>query len=119
MFDNLKNIGQMMKMASEAKAKAAEMQAELEKKIVEGEAGAGAVRVTMNGRGRVLRVDLDTNLLAGMTAGGDDKTMVEELIAAAVNDAGAKVQTLMQEEMSKLTGGMDLGGLQDMLGQNP
>lgn len=113
MFDNLKNIGQLMKVAGQAKQKAAELQAELEKKIIEGEAGAGAVRVTMNGRGRVLRVELDQPLLAGLA--GDDKTMVEELIAAAVNAANEKVQQAVAEEMSKLTGGMDLGGLQNML----
>lgn len=115
MFDNLKNISQLMKLAGEAKTKAAQMQAELEKKIVEGEAGAGAVRITMNGRGRVLRVDLDQNLLVGIA--GDDKTMVEELIAAAINAANDKVQQVIAEEMKKLTGGMDLGALQNMIGQ--
>jgi DNA-binding YbaB/EbfC family protein len=115
MFDNLKNIGQLMKMAGEAKTKAAEMQAELEKRIVEGEAGAGAVRVTMNGRARVLRIELDQHMLAGLA--GDDKTMIEELIAAAVNDANDKVQQIVAEEMKKITGGMDLGGLQNMFGQ--
>ncbi len=116
MFDGLKNLGNLMKMAGQAKEKAAELQAELEKKQVTGEAGGGAVRVTMNGKGVCLHVGFDANLLPGLA--GDDKTMVEELAAAAVNQANEKVRALAMEETRKMMGGMDLPpGLEDMMNQ--
>ena len=114
MFDNFKNLAGLMKQAGAMKQKAAEMQAALEAKIVEGESGGGAVRVMMNGKARVLRVELDQPLLLGIA--GDDKAVVEELIAAAVNVATEKVQQLIADEMRRMTGGMDIPGLQEMLG---
>ena len=79
-----------------------------------GEAGAGAVRVTCNGKGVCLRVEFDANLLLGLA--GDDKAMVEELTAAAINQANEKVKQLALEETRKLMGGMDLPpGIEQML----
>ncbi len=115
MFEQFKNIGNMMKMAGEAKAKAAEMQAELERRTVTGESGGGAVRVTLNGKGRCLRLETDPALFTGLVA--DDKGMAEELIAAAFNDGMEKVQQVVAEELKKVTGGMDLPGLEGMTGQ--
>jgi len=115
MFDNLKGLSSLLKNSGQLREKAEQFKAELENRTVEGEAGGGAVRVTLNGRGRVLRVDLDPNLLAGIA--GDDKTMVEELIAAAVNHGMDKVQDLIAEQMREMTGGMDLPGLSGLLGQ--
>lgn len=116
MFDGLKNLGNLMKMAGQAKEKAAELQAELEKKQVIGESGGGAVRVTMNGKGVCRQVEFDSNLLLGLA--GDDKTMVEELTAAAINQANEKVRALALEETRKLMGGMDLPpGLEDVIKQ--
>ena len=106
MFDNLKNIGSVIKQAGEMKERMAEIQAELKSKTVEGEAGGGAVRVVMNGQGRVVSVSLDDNLIAGIV--GDDKDMVEDLIAAAVNNGMDRVQELLSSEVGRLTGGMDL-----------
>jgi DNA-binding YbaB/EbfC family protein len=114
MFDNLKNLGSIMKQAGEFQERAEQMKEELERKSVEGESGGGAVRVTLNGKGRCLRIELDEPLLAGLV--GDDKAMVEDLIAAAYNAAMDKVQELVADEMKKAAGGIDIPGLQNMLG---
>ncbi len=113
MFDNFKNLGNVMKMMGQAKQQAAAMQAELEKASVTGEAGAGAVCVTLNGLGKARRVDVDPALFAGLV--GDDKTMAEELIAAAFNDAADKVEQIRIEKMRELTGGMDLPGMDPLI----
>ena len=116
MFDKIKQMGELMKMAGQAKERMAELQAELEKKQVEGESGGGAVRVVLNGKGRVLKLELDKLLLLGIA--GDDKEMVEDLIVAAVNQGMERVQELMGEQMRELTGGIDLPGLEGMIGGN-
>lgn len=118
MFDNIRNLGSIMKMAGQAREKAQELQAELEQVRVVGESGAGAVRVTCNGKGRAQRVDLDPNLLTGLTGGNeDDKIMVEELIAAAMNDAMDKVQAVVMDKTRAMTGDMNIPGLEGLLGE--
>ena len=114
MFDNMKNLGSIMKQAGQFREKAEELKNELERKTVTGEAGGGAVRVTMNGRGKVVRMEIDQNMLAGLA--GDDKEMVEELMTLAINDAVDKVQELIAAEVRSLTGGMDIPGLNEMFG---
>jgi hypothetical protein len=120
MFDQIKNLGALMKNAGQIREKAEQLKTELERRTVEGESGGGAVRVIMNGRMRVLRIDLDQPMMAAFVSGGDDsggdKTMVEELIAAAVNNATDKVQQLLAEQMQELTGGMNLPGMENLLG---
>ena len=69
---------------------------------VEGQAGAGMVKVTMTGRHDVKRVSIDSSLM------GDDKDMLEDLIAAAVNDAVRRLETVTQEKMGGLTSGFGL-----------
>ena len=69
---------------------------------VEGEAGAGLVKVVMTGRHDVKRVTIDQSLL------GEDKDMLEDLVAAAVNDAVRKVEAASQEKMAGLTAGLPL-----------
>lgn len=114
MFDNIRNMGNIMKLAGQAREKAEQMQAELERETVTGEAGAGAVRVTLNGKGRAQRIDLDPAMLSDLA--GDDKEMAEDLIAAAFNAAMEKVQNLVMEKTRELTGGMDLPGMENLLG---
>jgi hypothetical protein len=95
-------IGNLMKQAQlmqENLKKAQEKIAEME---VEGVSGAGLVKVTMNGKHDVRRVSIDASLMT------DDKEMLEDLIAAAVNDAVRKVETVTQEKMSSVTAGMPL-----------
>ena len=114
MFEQFKNLSSLMKNAGQIREKAEQIKAELERKTVEGESGGGAVRVIMNGKMRVLRIDLDQPMMAGL--GGDDKVMVEELITAAVNNAVDKVQDMIAEQMRELTGGMNLPGMENLLG---
>ena len=117
MFGNMKNLGSLMAQAGQFREKAEEMKRELEHKTVEGEAGGGAVRVVMNGRAQVRRVEMDRNLILGLAGeSAEDKEIVEELTAAAFNDGLNKVQELVSEEMQKLTGGLDIPGLSGMLG---
>jgi recombination protein RecR len=78
------------------------LQDELASIEVEGQSGAGMVKVTMTCRHDVKRVNIDPSLLA------DDKDMLEDLVAAAVNDAARKVEAAVQEKMSALTGGLGL-----------
>ena len=69
---------------------------------IEGQAGAGLVKVTMTGRHDIKRVSIDESLMS------DDKEMLEDLVAAAVNDAVRKVESTTQEKMSGVTSGLPL-----------
>jgi len=121
MFDQLKNLKELASMlgnTSELREKAEQMRSELANKTVSADAGAGAVRATVNGRMEVVRIELDQPMLQTLAGAGDemDRQMVEELIAAAVNEALQRAQQLVQEELSKLTGGMNLPGMDQLLG---
>jgi DNA-binding YbaB/EbfC family protein len=95
-------IGNLMKQAQQMQANMQRAQEELANIEVEGEAGGGLVKVVMNGRHDVRRVNIDDSLF------GDDKDMLEDLLAAAVNDAVRKVEAANQEKMSTITGGLNL-----------
>jgi DNA-binding YbaB/EbfC family protein len=99
----MKNIGQMMKQAQEMQAKMAEMQQRLSELEVEGQAGAGLVRATLNGKGELRRIRIDPSLLAA-----DEAEVLEDLIIAAFADAKGKVEAQVQEETSRLMGGLKL-----------
>lgn len=92
----------IMKQAQQMQDNMRKLQDELAGMEVEGQAGAGMVKVSMTGRHDVKRVRIDPSLLA------DDKEMLEDLIAAAINDAVRRVETAVQEKMSALTGGLGL-----------
>lgn len=95
-------LGNLMKQAQEMQANMEKAQAELANMEIEGESGAGMVKVVMTGRHDVKRVTIDPSLLE------DDKEMLEDLIAAAVNDAVRKVEATNKEKMSGFTDGMNL-----------
>ena len=120
MFDNIKNLTQLLGQAGEIKAKAAEMQEELAKKIVEAEAGAGAVRVVANGKLEIVEVKLDRVMLTALVGDEDDQDeslrMIEDLIHTATNAALKKARDVIQQETAKLTGGLNLPGLDGLLG---
>ncbi len=99
----MKNIGNMLKQAQQMQAKMAEMQERLASLEVEGGAGAGLVAVTITGKGDVKRVKIDKSLVDP-----EEVEVLEDLVVAAIADAKAKTDTMMQEEMAKLTGGMPL-----------
>lgn len=95
-------MGNLMKQAQKMQEQLQKAQAELAEKEVTGESGAGLVKVTMNGRHDVKRVELDDSIME------EDKEMLEDLLAAAVNDAVRKIEARNQDEMGKLTSGMGL-----------
>ncbi len=95
-------FGDLMKQAQQMQDKMQKLQAEIANAEVVGEAGAGLVKVTMTGRHDVRRVELDPDLL------GEDKEILEDLLAAAVNDAVRRVEQNQQEKMKDLTAGIPL-----------
>jgi DNA-binding YbaB/EbfC family protein len=97
------NIGNMMKQAQQLQANMQRAQAEIASMEVTGEAGGGMAKVVMTGKHEVRRVTLDPSLISG-----DDKEMLEDLVAAAINDAVQKVEKASQAKMSALMGGMSL-----------
>ncbi len=97
-------LGNLMKQAQKMQAEMQKAQEELANMEVTGESGGGMVKVVMTGRHDVKRVTIDEALL------GDDKEMLEDLIAAAVNDAVRQVEKSSQEKMSGMAAGLNLPG---------
>ena len=95
-------MGNMMKQAQKMQEDLQKAQAEMAQLEVTGESGGGMVKVTMNGKHEVRRVELDDALL------GDDKEMLEDLVAAACNDAVHKVEAMTKERMGDVTSGINL-----------
>ncbi len=104
------NIGQLMKQAQQFQSKIAKLQEELGNEIVEASAGGGMVTVAVNGRQEVLSVNIDPEVI-----NPDDTEMLQDLIIAAINDALSRAKTMMNEEMGKLTKGMNIPGLSGLL----
>jgi len=97
------NVGNLMKQAQMLQANMQRAQAEIGNLEVTGEAGGGMAKVVMTGKHQVRRVSLDASIVST-----DDKEMLEDLIAAAINDAVQKVERTTQEKMSSLMGGLNL-----------
>jgi DNA-binding YbaB/EbfC family protein len=95
-------LGGLMKQAQQMQENMKKVQDQLAVLEVEGQAGAGMVKVVMTCRHDVKRVTIDQSLL------GEDKDMLEDLVAAAVNDAVRRVEATVQEKMSAITAGMPL-----------
>tara|TARA_Y100000590_G_C15531462_1_gene943337 strand:+ start:491 stop:805 length:315 start_codon:yes stop_codon:yes gene_type:complete len=92
----------LISQAKQMKAKMESAQAELKKIEIEGASGANAVKIIMDGDGNVKKILLDDNLLK------ESKEIIEDLIVAAHNDAKSKLKKKMSEELSKVTGGINL-----------
>ncbi|MGA7801713.1 MAG: YbaB/EbfC family nucleoid-associated protein [Gammaproteobacteria bacterium] len=95
-------LGNIMKQAQQMQENLQKAQEELATLEVTGESGGGMVKVVMTGKHEVRRIAVDDSLL------GDDKDMLEDMVAAAVNDAVHKVEALTQERFSSLTSGLGL-----------
>jgi DNA-binding YbaB/EbfC family protein len=95
-------IGNLMKQAQEMQANMKKAQEEMASMEVVGESGAGVVKITMTCQHRVQSVEIDASMI------GDDKEMLEDLIAAAFNDALRKVETTVQEKFSGMASGLSL-----------
>lgn len=96
-------MGKLMKQAQEMQANMQKMQEELASMEITGEAGGGMVKATMTGRHEIRRISIDDSLM------GDDREMLEDLVAAAVNDAVRRLEETMQEKYSGLTSGLPAG----------
>lgn len=95
-------LGGLMKQAQQMQEKMQKMQEEIAQLEVTGESGAGLVKITINGAHNCRRIDIDPSLME------DDKEMLEDLIAAAFNDAVRRAEELQKEKMASVTAGMPL-----------
>ena len=99
-------LGNMMKQFQQMQTKMAEMQAELENTEIEASAGGGMVKVVVNGKG-----DIQTLIIDPEVVDPDDVEMLQDLIVAALNQAREKATEMQQQQMSGLTGGLNIPGL--------
>ena len=97
------NLGQMLKQAQEFQGKMAEIQEKMAALEVTGESGGGMVQVTLNGKGEARRLKIDPALVSA-----EETAVMEDLILAAFNDAKGKIERMMRDKMSDLTGGLPL-----------
>jgi len=102
----MKNMKNMMKQAQQLQAKMAKMQEEMAGKTIEASAGGGMVKVVANGKQEVTSIHIEKEVVDP-----EDVEMLQDLILAAVNEALVQSQKMVSEEMSKLTGGMNIPGL--------
>jgi nucleoid-associated protein EbfC len=99
-------LGDMMKQIQKMQAKMEEVQAQLEKATVEGSSGGGMVKVVANGKNEIISIVIDPEVVDK-----NDVEMLQDLILAAVNQTRQKVQEMQSEQMSGLTGGLKIPGL--------
>ncbi len=99
----MKDIAGMLQKAQALQAKMTEMQAELKTREVVGSSGQGKVKVTMNGAQEVIKLSIDPEVI-----NPGEADLLEDLVLAAFNDARAKVTSLVEQEMSKVSGGLGL-----------
>ncbi|MEP0356254.1 MAG: YbaB/EbfC family nucleoid-associated protein [Paraglaciecola sp.] len=95
-------MGNMMKQAQQMQERMQKSQEELANTEVTGESGAGLVKITMTCNHAVRRVEIDSSLME------DDKEMIEDLVAAAINDSNRRIQETTKEKMAGVTGGMQM-----------
>lgn len=100
------DMSALMQQAQQLQGRMQQMQEELAKKQVTSTVGGGMVSVTVNGRHQLLNITIDRQAV-----NPDDVPMLQDLVAAAVNDAMGKAQEMMQQEMRKVTGGFNIPGL--------
>ena len=98
--------GNMAKMAQQMQAEMARVQAEIAELSLEGTSGGGAVTAVVNGKGEVVSITLDKDVVDS-----DDLEMLQDLITAAVNDGVHRVQQVAAEKMNRVTGGLRIPGL--------
>jgi len=101
-----KGLGNILKQAQQMHSKIAQLQEEMAAKTVEASSGGGMVNVAMNGKQEVLSIRIDPEVV-----NKEDIEMLQDLLAAAVNEAIRKSQEMMAEEMKKITGGLSIPGI--------
>ncbi len=102
----MKNMGKMMKQAQQLQNKMEKLQEEMATKTIAASAGGGMVKAVANGRQQIVSVSIEKEVVDP-----EDVEMLQDLIVAAINDALSQAQQMVNEEMSKLTGGMNIPGL--------
>ena len=102
----MKGMGKVMKQAQKLQTQMLKLQDEMAEKTVETTSGGGMVKVVANGRQQVVSIQIEREVVDP-----DDVDMLQDLILAAVNDALLKSQDMVSQEMSKLTGGLNIPGL--------
>lgn len=102
----MKGMGNVMKQAQKLQAKMLRLQEEMAEKTIEAAAGGGMVKAVANGRQQVVSIQIEKEVVDP-----EDVEMLQDLILAAVNDALQKSQEMVSQEMSKLTGGLNIPGL--------
>jgi DNA-binding YbaB/EbfC family protein len=105
---NFSDLGKMKEMMSQAKAMQEQMEQKLSATVVEAEAGGGMVSVRMNGKKEVLRLKIEPT---AMGSNASDLELLEDLITAAVNEAGRRVDEAMKQSLQGMMGGLNLPGL--------
>jgi len=101
-------IKEMLSQASEMQE---EVQRKLGQTVVEGSSGGGAVTATMNGKKQLLRIKIDPSAVASLTGNHADVEMLEDLVVAAVNEAGRKADEAIQSSVQGALGGLKIPGL--------
>ncbi|MBD3233539.1 MAG: YbaB/EbfC family nucleoid-associated protein [candidate division Zixibacteria bacterium] len=104
-----KGMGDMLKQVQKMQKKMMELQEELENMTVEGTSGGGMVRAISNGKGDLTEIKIEPEAVDT-----EDIEMLEDLVLAAVNQARERANELQQEQMSKLTGGLNIPGMPGM-----
>ena len=99
----MNNISQIMKQAKEMQERMNDLQKKIEQETVEGTAGGGLVKVTINGKHNAKKVFIDKSLLIK-----EESDVLEDLIVAAINDATKKISEKMSNELGNLSGGLNL-----------
>ncbi len=102
------NPFKIQEMLGQAKQMQEEMQQKLSQAVVEASSGGGAVTVKMNGKKEVLKVTIDPAAVAGLSGGTADVEMLEDLIAAAFNEAGRRAEEILKSSMQGMLGGLNL-----------
>ncbi len=107
-FSDLKDLGKMKEVMSQAKQMQEQMEQKLSQTVVEAQAGGGMVTVRMNGRKELLRLKIEPT---AMGANASDLELLEDLITSAVNEAGRRADDAMKSSVQGMMGGLNLPGL--------
>jgi DNA-binding YbaB/EbfC family protein len=99
---------EMKEMLGQAKAMQEQLQHKLSETVVEANSGGGAVTVRMNGQKQIQKLTIDPSAVTGLSGNASDLEMLEDLIIAAINDAGRRVDEAMKSGLSSMLGGLNL-----------
>ena len=102
----MNNLGNIMKQAKKMQERIGQLQQELEMRTIEAQAGGGMVKVVVNGKFEIVSLKIEKDVV-----NPEDVEMLQDLIAAAVNEGIRKAQEMASEEMAKITGGLNIPGM--------